>query len=61
MTKILMAFGLLLFGTSAFAQDTIDAHGFQLTPSDGDLHDGLTTWRAERHEPQSVGANVLFE
>ena len=65
MKKILMAFGLLLFGVSALAQDadqdTIDAHGFQLVPSDGDLHDGLTTWRAERHEAQSVGANILFE
>lgn len=60
MKNILVAFGLL-FGSTAFAQETIDAHGFQLVPSDGDLHDGLSTWRAERHESQSVGVNALFE
>lgn len=60
MNIFLMTFGLFL-ETQTFAQDTVDAHGFQLAPSDGDLHDGLSTWRAERHEAQSVGANVLFE
>lgn len=59
--KSLLIFGLILFETSSFAQDTVDAHGFQLAPSDGDLHDGLSTWRAERHKQHAVGANALFE
>lgn len=58
---MLLFFGLL---ASAFGQtptDTVDAHGFYMAPSDGDLLDGLSTWRAEKQKPQTVDTSVLFE
>lgn len=60
MKNILIALGLL-FSTPALAQDTVDAHGYHMVPNDGELFDGLTTWRAETHEAGSVAGNVLFE
>ncbi len=56
-----MLMTLLSFASFAFAQDSVNAHGFYLAPNDGDLFDGLSTWRSETHEPKSFGVNALFE
>jgi len=60
MRNIIML-ALLALSPAAFAQDSIDVHGFHLTPDDGDLHDPLRTWRAETHERNSFGINALGE
>ncbi len=60
MFKNLFMLAGLLFASGALAQD-LDAHGFNLVPSDGDLKDGLSTWRSESHQPGSLGLNALFE
>lgn len=56
-----MLIGLAL--SAALAQDSqsLDAHGFALAPSDGDVLDYLATWRTERQTPGSFGVNGLFE
>lgn len=59
--KILSVLAFAMISSTAMAQDPVGAHGFQLTPSDGDLHDGLSTWRAEEHEVHSFGLNGLLE
>ena len=61
MLRTILMLSLLSFGSVAYAQDSVDIHGFQMVPSDDDLHDGLSTWRGERHEQHSVGVNALFE
>jgi outer membrane protein OmpA-like peptidoglycan-associated protein len=57
-------FSLIIFLSllnPAVAQDTVDAHGFNLAASDGELHDGLSVWRGERQEKNSFAVGGLFE
>jgi outer membrane protein OmpA-like peptidoglycan-associated protein len=50
----------LLCGPTALAQDSIDTHGFYLTPGDGDLLDPLRSWSSERHE-RALGLDLVGE
>jgi outer membrane protein OmpA-like peptidoglycan-associated protein len=59
--SIVIALAALLFSPMALAQDSVDAHGFYAAPTDGDLLDPLSLYRAERHEQHSVGIQGLFE
>ena len=60
MKNLIIALSLII-SSSALAQDTVDAHGFHMVPTDGDLLDGLVTWPAERQEAGALSGNVLFE
>lgn len=51
----------LLAGPAMAQDEGFDAHGFIHAPGDGDRLDPLTTWRAERQVPWSVGLTGLFE
>jgi outer membrane protein OmpA-like peptidoglycan-associated protein len=53
-----MLFALI---ASAFAQDTIDAHGFHPAPDDGDLIGGVSAWNAEAHEGGRLNLEALLE
>ena len=53
-------FALAIF-SSAYAQDSVNIHGFHLTPDDGELQDPLRTWRAEENQRHTVGVNILGE
>jgi outer membrane protein OmpA-like peptidoglycan-associated protein len=52
---------LALVSSPAFAQDSIDAHGFNLVPNDGGLHDPLRVWQVEEHDRNNLGINLLGE
>lgn len=52
---------LLVASPLAFAQDSVDTHGFYLSPGDGDLHDPLRSWQAEAHEQHSFGLYAVGE
>jgi outer membrane protein OmpA-like peptidoglycan-associated protein len=59
--SIIVALAALLFSPVALAQDSVDSHGFQAVPTDGDLLDPISLYRAELHDKGSVGAQGLFE
>jgi len=59
--SILIALVATLLAAPAYAQDTLDAHGFQPIATDGDLLDPISLYRGEAHEQHSVGAQGLFE
>lgn len=60
MLKYISSFLGLFFSINSYAQ-SVDSHGFQLSPSDGDLKDPISVWRSEIHEAPSIGGNILFE
>lgn len=60
MKNIILALSLLISG-SAFAQDSVNSHDFQLVPSDGDLSSGLATWSADEQTAGAFAGTVLFE
>lgn len=60
MRSVIIAVSLLV-SFSASAQDTVNAHNFQLVPNDGDLTNGLGTWTSEKHEEGSISVNFMLE
>lgn len=59
--KSVIMLAMLALSSGAYAQDSVNVHGFHLSPSDGDIHDPLRTWRAEKNEKNSIGFNLLGE
>lgn len=51
----------LLCSFTAYAQDSVDAHGFHIAPSDGSLSDGLSTWNSSPHNANSFSLSSTFE
>lgn len=60
MRNLLLAISLMISGP-ALAQDSVNAHNYQLVPNDGDLIDGLSTWNAEFQRKSAFAGNALFE
>ncbi len=61
MIRALVTLWLLLWAFTAQAQEGMDGHGVVVAASDGDAADLLYTWRPERQQAGSFGAEAIFE
>jgi len=61
MIRTLLALWLMLWAFTAQAQEGLDGHGVVVAAGDGDAADLLYTWRPERQQAGSFGAEGLFE
>ncbi len=59
--RSIILLAIIALSPAAFAQDSVDTHGFYQSPSDGGLHDPLRTWHAESHEEHAFGLDALGE
>ncbi len=52
---------LFLLSAASAQEETFDAHGLTIVPEDGDLRDGLVTWRAENLSEKRGSIGLLVE